>query len=114
MANAGKTVIVAALDGTFQRKVSRSNNIPVSWLVYALLLYDAPGYLIVGLWEYLAAGPLGRERGETKCCLYGVLSWGFIYKEAGSREGGTVPVYILKPPILDTKEWDPLIWVNLL
>lgn len=95
MANAGKTVIVAALDGTFQRKVNYFKFLIVFPGYFMPQIYKVSHGFIAGFWEHLTASPLSRECGETKCCLYGVLSWGLLYQKAGNRERGKTVVRAL-------------------
>ena len=90
MANAGKTVIVAALDGTFQRKVKH-----LFFSTAAALGSSHPSThpccLGTGLWEHPEPGAAGRERGEAERRVHGVLQRSLLHREAGSREVGEFP-----------------------
>uniref|UniRef100_A0A8D2QIY4 Thymidine kinase n=1 Tax=Zonotrichia albicollis TaxID=44394 RepID=A0A8D2QIY4_ZONAL len=91
MANTGKTVIVAALDGTFQRKVKHP-----FWYrsCFGTLVEPTQQHLpccLTGLWEHPEPGAAGGERGEAERCVHGVLPRGLLHQEAGSRAGGECP-----------------------
>lgn len=95
MANLGKTVIVAALDATFQRKVRPScfwhggapsetkNTSPaLSMCTTSCLVCFA------AVWEHPEPGSSGRERGEAARRLHAVLQRSCLHQEDWSGEGG--------------------------
>ena len=62
MANSGKTVIVAALDGTFQRKVSHSN-------LSLHVIMVGPPVVAAAIRVSNESRSTGRERHQAQSCL---------------------------------------------
>ena len=77
MANAGKTVIVAALDGTFQRQVSERDFIMTIIIITSLSLSLSLSLFLVSsliaVWFSAESDTISRISCEAKGCLYGVF-----------------------------------------
>ena len=74
MANAGKTVIVAALDGTFQRQVCERDfimTIIITSLSLSLSLFLVSS--LIAVWSSAESDTISRISCEAKGCLYGVF-----------------------------------------
>lgn len=78
MANLGKTVIVAALDGTFQRKVGQHSQVDRATGCRQESVACPP----LAIRSDSGAGALCRECGEVEGCVHGVLPRGSLHQTA--------------------------------
>ena len=83
MASSGKMVIVAALDGTFQRKVKPPHLINTHTHTHTTSV-SAP----TAIWIDSEFGSLSRKRGQAKGCVHAVFSGCCLHKETWIREAG--------------------------